>query len=109
IIGGVKGAYRRFELDYWGLSYPEAADYLNRVAPPDSKVWVAGPAHLLPLRKDLTSFSDYDKEIQAQDYDYVVATTRNNYDLLTYPHAEVIHEIKRDGAVLTVIKGPTHP
>ncbi|MEA3349239.1 MAG: hypothetical protein U9Q82_01305, partial [Chloroflexota bacterium] len=25
IIGGVKGAYRRFELDYWGLSYPEAA------------------------------------------------------------------------------------
>ncbi|RME90383.1 MAG: hypothetical protein D6770_02595, partial [Anaerolineae bacterium] len=32
-IGGVDGAFRRFELDYWGISYREAARYVNRVAP----------------------------------------------------------------------------
>ena len=33
LVGGVKGAFRQYELDYWATSYKEAAEYLNEVAP----------------------------------------------------------------------------
>jgi len=106
-IGGVQGADRRFELDYWGTSYREAAAYLNAVAPANATVWVEGPAHLLQLyiRPDLKTFSTYEVE-RADHYDYVVALSRYNLDRTSYPGAPVIHAIQRDGANLTVIKKP---
>jgi hypothetical protein len=106
-IGGVHGAFRRFELDYWGTSYREAADILNRIASPNATVWVEGPAHLFQLyaRPDLKTYSTYEAE-RADHYDYVVAISRYDLDLTAYPAAPVIHVIERDGAVLTVIKEP---
>ena len=47
LVGGVQGAFRRFELDYWGTSYREAAAYLDAAAPANATVWVEGPTHLL--------------------------------------------------------------
>jgi len=106
-IGGELGAFRRFELDYWGTSYREAADWLNRNAPPDAAVWVEGPAHLLDiyLRDDLNLYSSYEAE-RAEQYDYVVSTTRYNLDLNSYPGAEIVYPIERAGALLAVIKEP---
>jgi hypothetical protein len=106
-IGGVHGAFRKFELDYWGTSYREAADYLNRVAPSNASIWVEGPAHLLQLyaRPDLKIYSTYEPE-RADSYDYVVAVTRYNLDLTSYPNAAIIHVIERDGSSLAVIKKP---
>jgi hypothetical protein len=106
-IGGEKGAFRRFELDYWGTSYREAADWLNEVAPPNADIWTDGPAHLLDmyLRDDLKMFSPYEVE-RAEHYDYAVLTTRYNLDLKEYPDAEIIYKIERGGALLTVIKKP---
>jgi hypothetical protein len=106
-IGGVNGAFRKFELDYWGTSYREAADYLNEAAPSNGSIWVEGPAHLLQLyaRPDLKIYSTYEQE-RAGHYDYVVAVTRYNLDLTSYPSAPIIYVIERDGASLTVIKKP---
>jgi len=106
-IGGEKGAFRRFELDYWGTSYREAADWLNENAPPDANVWVDGPAHLLDLylREDLNLYSSYEAE-RAEHYDYVVSTTRYDLDLTSYPDAEVVYRIERGGGLLAVIKKP---
>ena len=106
-IGGEKGAFRRFELDYWGTSYREAADWLNEVAPPNANVWVEGPAHLLDLylRDDLNLYSTYEAA-RADHYDFVVATTRYDLDLTSYPAAEVVYRVERDGGLLAVIKKP---
>lgn len=106
-IGGVDGAADRFELDYWGISYREAAEYVNQVAPPNATVWLEGPAALFQLyaREDLKTYSTNEVE-RADHYDYVVATTRYNLDETAYPDAEIIYEIKRGDAVLTVIKKP---
>jgi hypothetical protein len=106
-VGGVNGAARRFELDYWGVSYRAAADYLNQYAGSDANVWVEGPAHLLDLyaRPDLNLYSTYEAE-RAEHYDYVVAISRYNLDQRSYPEAAIVHAITRDGAVLTVIKQP---
>jgi hypothetical protein len=106
-IGGEKGAFRRFELDYWGTSYREAADWLNKNAPPDANVWVEGPAHLLDmyLRTDLNLYSTYEAE-RAEHYDYVVSTTRYDLDLTSYHNAEIVYRIERGGGLLAVIKKP---
>jgi hypothetical protein len=106
-IGGETGAFRRFELDYWGTSYREAADWLNVAAPPDANVWVEGPAHLLDLylRDDLHLYSTYEAE-RAESYDFVVATTRYDLDLKSYPDAGIVYRVERGGGLLAVTKQP---
>jgi len=106
-IGGEAGAFRKFEMDYWGTSYREAADWLNKNAPANATVWVEGPAHLLGLylRPDLKLYSTYEAK-RADHYDFDVALTRYNLDLTSYPDAKIVHIIERDGALLTVIKQP---
>jgi hypothetical protein len=107
LVGGVPGAFRQYELDYWGTSYREAAGYLASVAPANATIWVEGPTHLLQLyaRPDLKIYSTYESE-RLDRYDYVVALTRFDLDLKSYPDAPVVHVIQRDGAALTVIKKP---
>ncbi|MBE0672364.1 MAG: hypothetical protein IH588_17450, partial [Anaerolineales bacterium] len=71
-IGGVNGAYERYDLDYWGISYREAAEYVNSVAPPNAAIWVEGPSHLFALfaREDLKIYSPSEVE-RAESYAYV--------------------------------------
>ncbi|HEY5902415.1 MAG TPA: hypothetical protein VIU39_07675 [Anaerolineales bacterium] len=106
-IGGEAGAFRRFELDYWGTSYREAAGWLNENAAPNAPIWVDGPSHLVGmyLRPDIKLYSGYEAD-RANHYDYVVSTSRYNLDLTSYSQARVVHSITREGAVLTVIKQP---
>ena len=107
LVGGLGGAFRRFELDYWGTSYRELALELNRLASPKSTVWVEGPTHLLDMyaRPDLRLYSTYEAE-RADHYDYVVTLSRLQADQLVYPDAPVIFSVTREGAVLAVIKKP---
>jgi hypothetical protein len=106
-VGGMNGAKDRFEMDYWAISYREAADYVNSVASPNADVWVEGPAQLFSLfaREDLKIYSSGELE-RADSYEYVVTFTRYNFDQTVYPDAEIVHKIERVGAVLTVIKKP---
>ena len=106
-IGGVDGAQGRFELDYWGTSFREAAEYVNRVAPANSTVWIEGPTQAFALyaRSDLKIYSAGEVE-RADHYNYVVATTRYNFDKTSYPDAKIIYRITRGKAILSVIKQP---
>ena len=94
----------RFELDYWTISYRQAAEYVNTVAPPNTNVMVVGPGQVVDLyiREDLTVLSD-DEEV-TEPFDYVISTTRYNFDVELYPDAEIIHSIERNGMLLTVVK-----
>ena len=105
--GGVRGAFRKFELDYWGTSYREIALELNRVAPSNSIVWLEGPTHIFETysRADLELYSTYEAE-RADHYDYVVTLSRHQNDLTVYPDAPIIYSVTRDGAILAVIKKP---
>jgi hypothetical protein len=97
--------FRKYELDYWGTSYREAANYLNEIAPEHAVVWVDGPSHIFSLyaRSDIKVYSDYETK-RADHYDYVVSTTRYNLDLASYSDAKIIYTIERDGGILAVIK-----
>lgn len=106
-VGGMNGAQGRFDLDYWVISYREAADYVNSAASPNAAIWVEGPSHLFALfaREDLKIYSWHEVE-RADRYEYVVATTRYDFDKTSYPEAEIVHRIMRGDALLAVIKKP---
>ncbi len=106
-VGGVHGALRRFELDYWGTTYREAAEYVNSIASPNSYVWVEGPAHLFEpyARKDLKVLDAFDPHLAGKEY-YLVTLSRYDFDLIIAPEAKTIFTISRDGAPLAVVKKP---
>jgi hypothetical protein len=108
--GGVKGASRNYELDYWETSYREAAFYLNQVAPPGAKIIVVDAEHIFGgfARPDLKLFSDdeIDKDVA---YDFAVISTSDNADEYICASGEVIHTIKVDKVPLTVIKSLNQP
>jgi hypothetical protein len=57
------------------------------------------------LREGFHLFSSYEKE-RAEHYDYVVSPTRYDLDLTSYPDAQILHRIEKNGVLLAVIKQP---
>ncbi len=106
-IGGVNGAASKFETDYWGISFREAAEYVDDVAPANANVWIEGPTQSFSIyaREDLHIFSS-NEATRADHYDYIVATTRYNLDQTAYPDARIVYKITRGDAVLAVVKQP---
>jgi hypothetical protein len=100
----IQNPNERFELDYWAISYREAVEYINAVAPPNTNIMVAGPGQAaeLYIREDLTVLSDDAPTDEL--FKYAIVTTRYNFDAELYPNAEVVHKIERNGMILTVIK-----
>ncbi|MBF8255414.1 MAG: hypothetical protein HW375_321 [Anaerolineales bacterium] len=106
LSGGVRGAVRRYELDYWATSYREAMDYVNREASPGA--WIAlalprgrfydyarGDLHLAP--------ADYDRA-RGPELEFAVATTRANGDLGFFPEAPIVFRVEVNGATLAVVR-----
>jgi hypothetical protein len=108
LVGGVSGAFRRYETDYWVTSYKEAAEYLNAYAPPGSRVVVWGADHIVEHygRDDLV-ISDYRKESRDSDLrqqDFAVISSRHSKDLSLYLDAPVVFQASREGAIFVVVK-----
>jgi hypothetical protein len=104
--GGVQGAYRQYELDYWGTSYKEAVEYLNQVAEKDALVAVFGP--LLVARQYKREDLQFERgsrlsSLEEAGVDYVIMTTRENMDLEYALDGTVIYIVTRDGAVLAIV------
>jgi hypothetical protein len=105
--GGVNGAYRQYELDYWVTSYREATLYLNKEAPLDSKVLVVGPRRIFIsyAREDLNQEWFTIEEVEdTTDPIYVIISTRYNDDLTRFPDAEIVYRVSRNGASLAIVK-----
>jgi hypothetical protein len=107
LIGGVRGAVDRFELDYWGTSYREAAREANQIAPANANVWVDGPAHLFNsfARPDFHIYSPQEAE-RADHYDVIVTLARYDMEKTSFPKAKIVYSVRRNGAVFAVIRTP---
>jgi hypothetical protein len=110
LVGGVKGAFRHYELDYWATSYKEAAEYLNEVALPDSSIGVVGTDLIFkPYARPDLRVSFFNGLDSGEGFNYVVISSRANNDLAICPNAKVIKAIERDEAVLTSVKQIASP
>jgi 4-amino-4-deoxy-L-arabinose transferase-like glycosyltransferase len=115
LVGGVAGASGRYDTEYWGASYREAAQWIIARHPPPGRfprLLVAGTdraqrcisAFLPPLTFVLMFNARGVTEPLPREVDYYVALTRRHYDR-NFPDAPIVHRIERDGATLAVIKG----
>ena len=95
LVGGVHGAYQRYELDYWALSFHEVAQFLNHQIPAGETVVVWGP--LVPLDHALTrEFNLY----RAREYHpapdrafYAVILVRFHLEETVYPQAPEVFRV----------------
>jgi hypothetical protein len=110
LAGGVAGAYRVYDTDYWNSAYREALDYVNRVAPKGAFVyfwsnkWVAAPYARPDLHLKLLA-NTYDPGYPLNtNMDYAVITTKDNADQFYFPDSKEIYTVQRGGAILAVVK-----
>jgi hypothetical protein len=103
--GGVPASFRRFEMDYWGTSFREAADYLNANAPENSAVVVWGPTTAVWrfVRDDIRVYDFREAAAPKSDF-YAVILTRNDNDLRNYTDLPTEFMVEKDGALLSVVK-----
>ncbi len=107
LVGGVKGAEDKFELDYWGNSYAEAVDLLvdqlereRDMGAPALKYKVAvcssgvSASYFFPPELEWTG-----NELEA---DFYISTTRLDCD--DSLEGDPFIKVERDGATLSVVK-----
>jgi len=106
-VGGMAGAFRNYDLDYWATSYHEAAQYINQVAPVGATVVVSDPRPVFQVyaRPDLNLVPLYDLHPDVH-YDFIVLTSYRNTDMTACRSLRPAKTIAREGALLTVIKAP---
>jgi hypothetical protein len=106
LVGGVRGAFREYELDYWATSYRAATEYLNQTAPPNAAVIVWGPDHIVArfARPDLQIVPYQEADSVPRENTYILLSSRSSKDEIDYPDAPVVAEIGRAGAVYAVVK-----
>jgi hypothetical protein len=106
LIGGVRGAYRDFELDYWATSFKESMDYLNENAEEGATIVVIGsrPVAREYARPDLIIVGPSVLESFQGQSSYILSSTRANKDGSYCRDSEIVFTVERDGAVLSSIK-----
>ncbi len=110
LVGGVRGAFRRYEMDYWATSFREMARFLNRqpLKTPRIVVWEPVPPLADFLRPGLQVYSYREAEGLEPPF-YLVVLTRYNADQCLHPDAPEIYRVERQGAVLSVLRYVEEP
>ena len=107
LVGGVHGAYRKFELDYWGLALMEAQTYVNQVAEPNAHIFVGDSKATAQTfaRSDLLFNTFGNQRKNWCQYDYIVISTSKNFDQ-RYADFPVVFQVERAGVPLILVMKP---
>lgn len=115
IIGGVKGAYTKFELDYWGNCYKTAADWLSEhtkesLFPVPVSSGFGGEV----LASYVQKYPNLQMERYFFDSEYWIRSTRGDRTLIErtvegrtkpgVPAAETVFRVEADGVPLCVVQ-----
>lgn len=105
-IGGVEGAARRYELDYWCTSYREAMEFVNAAADQGAVVVVQHPESAANAfaREDLTIVPDI---AGVEEAEYFIGCNRAVYKESFHPEAELVYQVRRGEAIFAVVKKAT--
>jgi len=104
--GGVKGAFRIYETEYWLTCYREAVTGLNQKASPGTQLYVRREPYIAAYyANNNITIRDFRTELShIQSGDFVLANSRSNEDL-KYLHEEPAYlKVSRMGADFCVIK-----
>jgi len=103
LVGGVRGADGRFELDYWCTGLREAMTVVNTVAGPEARVEsISNYVDLLApfAREDLELVQETQ---DVPDPDFAIACRRGPGKSVSIPEMETLYEVRADGALLATV------
>jgi hypothetical protein len=105
LAGGVRGAYRVYELDYWDLAFKEAQSFINQTAGPSANIFAgnAKPSAQTFARSDLIFNALGSRRKNWGDYDYLIVGTAQNADE-DFDAFPTIFVVERDGVPLAYVK-----
>jgi hypothetical protein len=103
LVGGVGGAYRKFELDYWDLAFREAQLYVNQHASANANVFVDKSPYIMQAfaRPDLV-FNQFGGK-NFTKYDYIIVSTAQNADK-RFEKFPTVFVVSRSGVPLAYVK-----
>jgi hypothetical protein len=106
LMGGVRGAFRQYELDYWATSYREAMEYINREASPGAWIAVGSARELFDdyARPDLHLAPETFDPSEIPDLEFAMTITRANGDIGFFAGAPTALRIQVDGATLALVR-----
>lgn len=100
---GVKGAKEKFDLDYWGQSLKETAEWINKNLPTESTIWLTLPmAHHFPVDRERFALVDRLPDYKINLIRGMLKTWDTEDDYL-HPKRKPIYSIKVDGAEILQI------
>jgi hypothetical protein len=107
LIGGVHGAYRVYELDYWDLAFKEAQSYINQAAGPNANIFAGDskPSAQTFARPDLIFNAYGARKKSLEKYDYIIVGTAGNSDQ-KYTGFRTVFVVGRDGVPIVFVKKP---
>ena len=105
ISGGLPAAYMRDETDYWGVSHQEAAEWLNDyvevIDPNGGRVFKVHQLYSSWMLQEHLNPERFEMKPR-EGADFFVSVTRFNLHT-SYPDAEVLHIVERQGVGLCFI------
>jgi hypothetical protein len=110
LVGGVRGADGKYEMDYWATSYREAAQFLNEEAPRNVRVAVFGPVEIVSpytrpdIKLNIGSVAKKLRESQNATFQYAIILNRRNAAGEACQNARTVKTVERDGALLMIVK-----
>ena len=107
LVGGVSGAYRVFELDYWHLASKEAQNYVNENAHADAHIFAGDTKSVDEIfaRPDLIFNGLGASKKKLDSYDYIIVSTSGNEDE-EYAAFPTVFTVEREGVPLIEVKKP---
>jgi hypothetical protein len=109
-VGGVEGAFRKYELDYWLISYMHAAEWIDENLPPGSSILIWGGERR--VENFIANEFEYinPNHVDPEEYnrtDYVLVTTEFHLDQIHHADGQVLFSVIRDNVPLAkVIENP---
>lgn len=106
LTGGIKGAYDKFDLDYWGSSLKEAAEWINNNLPTGSRIYM--PLHMehhFPIDKSRFIFVNDNPDYKVNIVRGMLKTWDPEEKDYLHPSKKPIYSVKIDGvSVLNIFK-----
>jgi hypothetical protein len=107
LVGGVRGAYRAYELDYWDLAFKEGQSYINQTADANANIFVGDskPSAQKFARPDLIFNAFGGRKKNWQKYDYILVSTATNSDE-KFAEFPTVFVVERAGVPFVYVKKP---
>lgn len=112
-VGGLGGAYTRFDTDYWGLSLREAMEWIDKEADPGARVvstrpYISSESYARP-DLDMLRMHEFDATNVPRPYYALILNRYEYYFGEEFEDCSIVHRVIRDGASLSTVRycGPS--